>query len=63
MHFRYCILAAVVAVVSAVDLPPPGSDGKYTLTAPGIRAKVYVHAMSQASTSKRVRRAWLTDYL
>ena len=43
MLFRYYIWAAVAAVVSTADLPPPGADGKYTLTAPGIRAKVGRH--------------------
>jgi len=39
MQFRLCTWAAVVAVASAA-LPPPDADGKYTLTAPGIRAQV-----------------------
>lgn len=45
MHFKSCIWAAFAAagLAAAGGLPQPGADGKYTLTAPGIRAKVCSH--------------------
>jgi len=63
MHFRYCIWVAVAAIVTAADLPPPGPDGKYTLTAPGIRAKVCVHVLSLNSPYTFACRIYLTDHL
>jgi aldose 1-epimerase len=38
------ILVLVGLAAAAKEVPPPGQDGKYTLTAPGITAKFIPYA-------------------
>jgi hypothetical protein len=40
MQYLKYFLSAFAAVAVSQTLPPPDADGTYTLTAPGIRAKV-----------------------
>lgn len=40
MQFSCCSSVALVTAVVAGLVPPPGDDGSYTLSAPGIKAKV-----------------------
>jgi hypothetical protein len=55
------ILLAVFGAVAGAD-PPPGSDGKYTISAPGIKAQVttssllyHVSGTKKISLSRTVR--------
>jgi len=42
MKFSLPLLAAVAeaAVIGRQDIPPPGDDGRYTISADGIKAQV-----------------------